>query len=164
MSSGEDGEEEAVERSGGGGSWEFIEGDGGESGYGKGAGDLSSTDWDRGAGVCEYSGGEGVGPIYVAGEDQGEHPVDVVLYGSQYWEDYELWVCIEGTKRINISRLDKISIRTEMESRFWQEISKKGVGLECLFLKTGFFDRLAIYVPSLNIKGNCCNINLIRNR
>ena len=22
----------------------------------------------------------------------------VVLYGSQYWEDYELWVCIEGLK------------------------------------------------------------------
>ena len=46
--------------------------------------------------VCEYPGGEGVGPVYVAGEDQGEYPVGVVLYGSQYWEDYELWVCLEG--------------------------------------------------------------------
>jgi hypothetical protein len=53
---------------------------------------------DRGAGVCAYPGGEGAGSIYVAGENQGEHPVGVVLYGSQYWEDYELWVCLEGMK------------------------------------------------------------------
>ncbi len=119
MSFGEDGEEEAVEYPRGGGTREFVEGDGEEGGYGEGAGDLSSADRDCGAGVCEYPGGEGVGPIYVAGENQGEHPVDVVLYGSQYWEDYDLWLCIEGTKRINISRLDKISIGTEMESRFW---------------------------------------------
>jgi hypothetical protein len=62
--------------------WEFVEGHGGEGGCGEGAGDLSSADWDSGAGVCEYPGGEGVGSIYVAGEDQGEHPVGVVLYGS----------------------------------------------------------------------------------
>ena len=98
MSSGGDGEEEAVERSRGGGPWEFVEGDGAESGYGEGAGDLSSADWDSGAGVCEYPGGEGVGSIYPEGKDQGEYPVGVVLYGSQYWEDYELWVCLEGLK------------------------------------------------------------------
>ena len=59
---------------------------------------LLSADWGRGAGVCEYPGGEEVGPFYVAGEDQGEYPVDAVLYGSQYGEDYELWVGIEGLK------------------------------------------------------------------
>jgi hypothetical protein len=46
----------------------------------------------------EYTGGEGAGSIYVAGKDQGEYPVDVVLYGSQYREDYELWICIEWIK------------------------------------------------------------------
>jgi hypothetical protein len=45
--------------------------------------------------------------------------VDVVLYGSQYREDYELWVCIEGRKRINISRSDKIFVGTKMEAEFW---------------------------------------------
>ena len=98
MSSGGEGEEEAVERSPGGGPWEFVEGDGGEGGYREGAGDLSSADWDSGAGVCEYSSGERIGSIYLAGEDQGEHPVGVVLYGSQYREDYELWVCLKGLK------------------------------------------------------------------
>ena len=66
----------------GGGPWELIEGDGCEGGCGEGARDLSSADWDSGAGVCEYPGGEEVRWIYVAGEDQGEHPVDVVLYGA----------------------------------------------------------------------------------
>jgi hypothetical protein len=82
----------------GGGSWEYVERDGGEGGYGEGAGDLSSGDRDSGAGVCEYPGGEEDGSVYVAGENQGEHPVGAVLYGSQYWEDYELWVCLEGLK------------------------------------------------------------------
>ena len=95
---GEEGEEEKFISSPGGSAEEFIEGDGEEGRYGEGSGDISSADWDCGAGVCEYSGGEEVGSIYVAGEDQGEHPVDVVLYGSQYWEDYELWVCLEGMK------------------------------------------------------------------
>ena len=45
-----------------------AEGDGEESRYGEGARDLSSADWDRGAGVCEYSGGEAVGSIYVRGK------------------------------------------------------------------------------------------------
>ena len=80
------------------GTWELIEGDGKEGGYGEGAGDISSADWDCGADVCEHPGGEGVGLIYVAGKDQGEYPVGVVLYGSQYREDYELWVCLEGLK------------------------------------------------------------------
>jgi len=93
---GEDGEEKKFISSHGGSPEEFVEGDGEEGGYGEGSGDLSSADRDRGAGVCEYPGGEGVGPVYVAGEDQGEYPVGVVLYGSQYWEDYELWVCLEG--------------------------------------------------------------------
>ena len=95
---GGEGEEEEFISSFGGSAEEFIAGDGEEGGYGEGSGDISSADWDRGAGVCEYSGGEGVGSVYVAGEDQGEYSVDVVLYGSQYWEDYELWVCVEGQK------------------------------------------------------------------
>ena len=103
--SGEDGEEEAVECSGGGSTWEFVEGDGQEGGYGEGAGNLSSADWDCGAGVCEYSGGEGIGSIYIAGEDQGEHPVDVVLYDPQYREDYELWVCLEWMKEEKYSQI-----------------------------------------------------------
>jgi hypothetical protein len=37
-----------------------------------------------------------VGSFYSKREDQGEHPVGVVLYGAQYWEDCELWVCMEG--------------------------------------------------------------------
>ena len=82
----------------GGSSEEYVEGDGEEGGYGEGSGDLSSADWDRGAGICEYSGGEEVRPIYPEGKDQSEYPVGVVLYGSQYREDYELWVCIEGLK------------------------------------------------------------------
>jgi len=94
----EDCEKEASECSRGDGPREFVEGDGAEGGYGEGSGDLSSADWDRGAGVCEYPGGEGVGPVYVAGEDQGEHPVGAILYGSQYREDYELWVRLEGLK------------------------------------------------------------------
>ena len=95
---GEEGEEKKFISSPGGSAEEFVEGDGEEGGYGEGAGDLSSADWDRGAGVCEYSGSEEVGSIYPEGEDEGEYPVDVILYGSQYWEDYELWVCIEGQK------------------------------------------------------------------
>ena len=66
---GEDPEGEKLEYSGGGGAWEFIEGDGRESGYGEGSGDLSSADWDSGAGICEYSGGEGIGSIYSEGKD-----------------------------------------------------------------------------------------------
>jgi hypothetical protein len=93
---GGEGEEEEFISSFGGSAEELIAGDGEEGGYGEGARDISSADWDCGAGVCEYSGGEGVGSIYVAGEDQGEYPVDVVLYGSQYREDCKLWVCIEG--------------------------------------------------------------------
>lgn len=84
--------------SGGGGSWKLIERNGFEGGYGEGTGDISSADWNRGAGVCKYSGGEEVGSVYVAGKDQGEYPVGVVLYDSQYREDYELWVCLEGLK------------------------------------------------------------------
>ena len=79
---GGEGEEKKFISTHGGSAEEFIEGDGEEGGYGEGAGDLSSADWDRGAGVCEYPGGEGVGSIYVAGEDQGEHSVGLVLYGS----------------------------------------------------------------------------------
>ena len=95
---GGEGKEEKFISAHGGSAEEFIEGDGEEGGYGEGAGDLSSADWDSGAGVCEYSSGEGAGSIYPKGEDQGEYPVDVVLYGAQYWEDCELWVCIEGEK------------------------------------------------------------------
>ena len=94
----EEGEEEKFISAYGGSAEEFVVGDGEEGGYGEGSGDLSSADRDCGAGVCEYPGGEGIGSIYLAGEDQGEYPVDVVLYGSQYWENCELWVCIEGQK------------------------------------------------------------------
>ena len=95
---GEDSEEKKFIGSPGGSPEEFVEGDGKEGGYGEGAGGLSSADRDSGAGVCEYPGGEGVGSVYVAGEDQGEYSVDIVLYGPQYREGYELWVCIEGLK------------------------------------------------------------------
>ena len=79
---GGEGKEEKFISSSGGRAEEFVAGDGKEGGYGAGAGDLSSADWDCGAGVCEYSGGDGVGSIYVAREDQGEYSVDVVLHGA----------------------------------------------------------------------------------
>ena len=66
---GEDGEEKKFISSHGGSPEEFVEGDGEEGGYGERSGDLSSADWDRGAGICEYSGGEEVGPIYPEGKD-----------------------------------------------------------------------------------------------
>ena len=94
----EEGEEEKFISAYGRSAEEFVEGDGEEGGYGEGSGDLSSADWDSGAGVCEYPGGEGIGSIYPEGKDQSKYPVDVVLYGAQYWEDYELWVCVEGEK------------------------------------------------------------------
>jgi hypothetical protein len=92
----EEGEEKKFISAHGGSAEEFVAGDGKEGRYGEGAGDISSADWDCRAGVCEYPGGEEVGPIYPKGKDQGEHPVDVVLYGSQYREDYELWICLRG--------------------------------------------------------------------
>ncbi len=78
----EEGEEKKFISAPGGSAEEFVVGDGEEGGYGEGSGDLSSADWDSGAGVWEYPGGEGIGSIYLAGEDQSEYPVDVVLYGS----------------------------------------------------------------------------------
>ena len=90
------GEEKKFVSSPGGRAEEFVAGDGEEGGYGEGAGDLSSADRGRGAGVCEYPGGEELGSLHVAGEDQGEYPVNVVLYGTQYGEDYALWICLGG--------------------------------------------------------------------
>ena len=69
--------------------------------------------------ICEYPGGEGVGSVYVAGKDQGEYPVGVVLYGSQYREDYELWVCLKGWKEDKYIKIGEIFIGTEIEARFW---------------------------------------------
>jgi hypothetical protein len=101
----EEGEEEEFISSVGGHAGEFVAGDDEEGEYGEGSGDLSSADWDCGAGVREYPGGEGVGSDYLAGEDQGEYPVGVVLYSAQYWEDCELWVCLEGQKEDNFIRI-----------------------------------------------------------
>ena len=125
--------------SGWGGTWELIEGDDCEGGYGEGSGDLSSADWDRGAGVCEYPGGEGVGSIYPEGKDQGEYPVGVVLYGSQYWEDYELWVCLEGMKEEKYIKIRQNISWNRIGSKIMVRNSWKSVlTAECFFKKLGF--------------------------
>ena len=147
MSYGAEGEEKKFISSSGGRSEEFVEGDGEEGGYGEGSGDLSSADWDCGAGVCEYSGGEEVGSIYVAGKDQGEYPVDVVLYGSQYREDYELWVCLEGMKEHKYTKIGENICWNRIASKIWVRNSWKSILLLNAFLKNWVF-RQARY-PSL---------------
>ena len=92
-----------------------------------------NSGWDCGAGVCEHPGGEGVGSIYVAGKDQSEYPVGVVLYGSQYREDYELWVCLEGLKEDRNIQIGQNICWNRIGSKIWVRNSWKSVLPRLLF-------------------------------
>ncbi len=99
-------------------------------------------------GVCEYPGGEEVGSIYVAGEDQGEHPVDAVLYGSQYWEDYELWVCLEGLKEEKYIKIEQNICWNRISSKIWVRNSWKSILTPNSFLKYWVFRQARyLYAP-----------------
>ena len=43
--------------------------------------------------------------------------MDAVLYGSQYWEDYELWVCLEGQKEDKYIQIGRNICWNEIESK-----------------------------------------------
>ena len=50
-------------------------------------------------GLRQYSLMQKNGSVHVAGAYQGQHPMDALLPGSQYWKDHELWkdlCCFNG--------------------------------------------------------------------
>jgi hypothetical protein len=74
--------------------------------------------------------------------------VGVVLYGSQYWEDYELWVCLEGMKEEKYIKIRQNISWNRIGSKILVRNSWKSVlTAECFFKKLGF--STASLYPSL---------------
>jgi hypothetical protein len=63
---------------------------------------------------------------------------------AQYWEDYELWVCIEGMKEEKYIQIGQNICWNRRGSMILVRNSWKGILTPNAFFKTGFFDRLAI--------------------
>ena len=68
----------------------------------------------------------------------------VVLYGSQYWEDYELWVCLEGMKGEKYIKIGQNIYWNQIGGKILVRNSRKSVLTPISFSKIKFFDNLAI--------------------
>jgi len=65
--------------------------------------------------------------------------VGVVLYGSQYWQDYELWVCLDGMKEEKYIKIRQNISWNRIGSKIMVRNSRKSVLTPNSFLKNWVF-------------------------